>query len=737
MPPGAPLFVNPLAANFYLANSTPASATTDFNIKDASNNSLVTVRFEVVRSAARGAAGNGVQLVFTKSDRGAGVPPGITVVRGTPVSTSVITIALNSNAINGTDAAELVALINGNVLASQLISAQVVSGIPTTQIARQAVAINYSPLVLQGGLDAKAIDSSLNTLAEDLALLAVKSPLGIPTAPIFAPDRDRYDQLRVDDPLQQPPPGLGSNVFKDRGAVERSDFVRPSAFIFNPLDNDAAGRDRNSAPNVVNIKNEDLFVFALQLTDSGAGIDDAIVNAGQFVLRMDARLLLQGIDYQFAYDTNTNSVIFLPLAGIWTRNKTYTIDVDNSSTTGVLDRAGNRIEANQGDGTTRFTIFFGTVRDFGDAPDPTYPSLNASNGASHEVVPGYHLGAGVDEENDAKQTSNADGDAMDDGLSSHSLVPGGTRSHIAVVASAEGKLDAWLDLNRDGDWDDAGEYIVSSATPAGQLVAGTNTINLRLPAGSRGASYLRLRFSSAGITAPLGVANDGEVEDYQVQLLGPLFQNPINSLDVTADGFVSPIDALRIINFINRYKDNPFFTGAPNFGNMPLPNPFTGLAGPDFLDTNGDGFVSPADSLLVLNFLNSPPPPTGEGEGEGDGMAPASFRSFAAGPVTTVGAMVAGDIEQAVPAVMYANFSVVVEVKNPGSSQSQLDDQLFGSGRSLVGDNFQPVIDELHPSSQRGQKMEAKSRQRRENEDSWDDLLGDLAADIGNYRLEN
>ena len=196
---------------------------------------------------------------------------------------------------------------------------------------------------------------------------------------------------------------------------------------------------------------------------------------------MNGKLLLQGIDYQFAYDANTNSVIFLPLAGIWTRNKTYTIDVDNSSTTGVLDRAGNRIEANQGDGTTRFTIFFGTVRDFGDAPDPTYPSLNASNGASHEVVAGYHLGAGVDEENDAKQTSNADGDAMDDGLSSHSLVPGGTRSHIAVVASAEGKLDAWLDLNRDGDWDDAGEYIVSSATPAGQLVAGTNTIKPKSP----------------------------------------------------------------------------------------------------------------------------------------------------------------------------------------------------------------------------------------------------------------
>ena len=120
------------------------------------------------------------------------------------------------------------------------------------------------------------------------------------------------------------------------------------------------------------------------------------------------------------------------------------------------------------------------------------------------------------------------------------------------------------------------------------------------------------------------------------QRTGPAFQNPANNLDVTGDGNVSPIDALRVINFINRFRDDPFFTGPPNFGNMPLPNPFTGLAGPDFLDTNGDGFVSAGDALLVLNFLDRAPPPTGEGEG--DGMASGSFGSFAAGPATTADA---------------------------------------------------------------------------------------------------
>ena len=86
----------------------------------------------------------------------------------------------------------------------------------------------------------QAIDSSLNRLDDRPEMVAVTSPLGIPPAPIVAPDRDRFGQLRIDDPLQAPPPGLGSNIFKDRGAVERADFEGPFAMLILPEDNDLA-----------------------------------------------------------------------------------------------------------------------------------------------------------------------------------------------------------------------------------------------------------------------------------------------------------------------------------------------------------------------------------------------------------------------------------------------------------------------------------------------------------------
>ena len=34
-----------------------------------------------------------------------------------------------------------------------------------------------------------------------------------------------------------PPPGLGENVFKDRGAVDRAHFIGPNAKLVNPQDN--------------------------------------------------------------------------------------------------------------------------------------------------------------------------------------------------------------------------------------------------------------------------------------------------------------------------------------------------------------------------------------------------------------------------------------------------------------------------------------------------------------------
>ena len=79
----------------------------------------------------------------------------------------------------------------------------------------------------------------------------------------------------------------------------------------------------------------------------------------------------------------------------------------------------------------------------------------------------------------------------------------------------------------------------------------------------------------------------------------------VTMADVNGDGFVSPIDVLQLVNYLN-------FNGG---GRLPFPVAF---AIPPYLDVDGDGSVGPLDVLTVINYINSPS--TGGGaEGEGFG----------------------------------------------------------------------------------------------------------------------
>jgi hypothetical protein len=162
--------------------------------------------------------------------------------------------------------------------------------------------------------------------------------------------------------------------------------------------------------------------------------------------------------------------------------------------------------------------------DFGDAPDPLYPTLLASNGARHIIVPGFFLGASVDAEPDGQPDATATGDDLDgnddeDGVVfTSSLNPGGLAS-VDVTASASGLLDAWMDFNADGDWADPGEQIFASQA----LVAGVNNLTFPVPGGAVvGQTFARFRFSSVGGLSYEGLAPDGEVEDYQVEIVPPI-----------------------------------------------------------------------------------------------------------------------------------------------------------------------------------------------------------------------
>ncbi len=79
---------------------------------------------------------------------------------------------------------------------------------------------------------------------------------------------------------------------------------------------------------------------------------------------------------------------------------------------------------------------------------------------------------------------------------------------------------------------------------------------------------------------------------------GATLQNPENPLDVNSDGVVSPIDALQVINDLNKYGARDLNTSSTSR----LANAVSGT--PSMVDVNGDGFISPIDALRVINHLN-------------------------------------------------------------------------------------------------------------------------------------
>lgn len=157
--------------------------------------------------------------------------------------------------------------------------------------------------------------------------------------------------------------------------------------------------------------------------------------------------------------------------------------------------------------------------DFGDAPDPTYPTLLASNGARHYMT-GPFLGTAVDGESDGQPTATATGD-NDDGVTFTTALVRGNTAAVEVVASAACTLSGWVDFNADGDWRDAGEDVF----PGGMaLTAGNNTLNFPVPAGATlGTTFTRFRCTTEGAVPVTGLASDGEVEDYQVEIVDNAF----------------------------------------------------------------------------------------------------------------------------------------------------------------------------------------------------------------------
>ncbi|MCA9839799.1 MAG: DUF11 domain-containing protein [Trueperaceae bacterium] len=211
-------------------------------------------------------------------------------------------------------------------------------------------------------------------------------------------------------------------------------------------------------------------------------------------------------------------------------------DVDPVNSSGTADGgSGSNDNNNLPTDNTNPTYISINTYDYGDAPDSAagtstgnYQTLRSDSGPRHILGSGLYLGSAVSTDSNGfvdgiDNSLNASDDSDDgvslDGSSLQGQNLGRGLSHsLSVAVTGSGFLNAWIDWNQDGDFLDAGEQIATNLSPS----AGTITVPLTVPAtASLGASYARFRYSSSSGLSPTGDAPDGEVEDYQINLILP------------------------------------------------------------------------------------------------------------------------------------------------------------------------------------------------------------------------
>ena len=256
--------------------------------------------------------------------------------------------------------------------------------------------------------------------------------------------------------------------------------------------------------------------------------------------------------------------------------------------------------------------------DFGDAPAP-YPTLIADNGAAHGVLPGFQLGELIDGEDNGLPQANAIGDDMndlpdEDGVIISGPMFAGSNASVQVIVSTgpypEGNLQAWIDFNGDGDWNDAGEQIAKDL----MLGEGTHTLHFAVPVDvAVGQSFARFRYGFERGMGPTGTARAGEVEDHAVLLLKDepvanpddfeVLQDSSNViLDVLANDFPSSTGTLTIVGITQPARGTVSITPG---GSSVTYTPDRGTFSPPddvFSYTIGDG-TGKTDSASVTVFV--------------------------------------------------------------------------------------------------------------------------------------
>jgi uncharacterized repeat protein (TIGR01451 family) len=347
------------------------------------------------------------------------------------------------------------------------------------------------------------------------------------------------------------------------------------------------------------------------------------------------------------------------------------------------------------------TFDFGT--DFGDAPD-SYHTLLSSDGPRHKLGRGPSFDY-VDPEAEGQPSTDATGDDNNgngfDNDEQDVFIPAMSPGrNVAVFADiySEGYVDAWVDFDGNGQFDST-EKVVDSQF--GDYY--DDEFDFSVPAGAKiGTTFARFRISSKGGLGPTGEAPDGEVEDYQVNIVEPIDYGdaPESYGTLKADGGPSHnISDLYLGGAPDAEADGiPSFDGSGDdfdnqddedgvfFFNDFLPGLQTTIevdaSGPGkldgFFDFNGNGnFDDPGekvfDSIDVVggdNELNVPVPI----DGINNDYTFARFRISSAGGLGPGGAAPDGEVEdrrlfiEALPADLAVTKNQAASTVKPGAN---------------------------------------------------------------------
>ncbi len=298
--------------------------------------------------------------------------------------------------------------------------------------------------------------------------------------------------------------------------------------------------------------------YEITNNDQGATIQIEVEDQSTATSTFTSALIGPGVvgDFNASYNQFVGSADFTDISRI-------KITITNQSDTDFAMRA----------------VITAQPQDFGDAPESgtspngsgtnSYCTTLANNGPRHIVnfdaggsITGPLLGAtseNVDSESDANTngTATADDSAVnpanvvpndETGVTASSLIAGGSSSINFEVTGATGKVNAWIDFNGDGDFEDAGEQIMTNES----FAVGAHTKNFSTPTDAFiGTTFMRIRISTADLTGSdtfksTGVAAaDGEVEDHQVTITAFDWGDAIDSFKTVSasDGPVHPFVA--------------------------------------------------------------------------------------------------------------------------------------------------------------------------------------------------